>query len=76
MKNKQGEIVIPPIYSAITEIGNYHIPGPGPTSGWDIIGVKSYRIGLIGWYKIVNDNQMMLEIELSDEQIFERRMWT
>lgn len=76
MKNKLGDIVIPPIYSALTEIGNYHIPGPGPTSGWDIVGVKTYRLGLIGWYKIVGDNQMILEIELTDEQILERRMWT
>lgn len=76
MKNKQGEIVIPAIYSTLTEIGRYHIPGPGPTSGWDIVGVKSYRLGLIGWYKIVNDNQMILDTELTDEQICERRMWT
>lgn len=76
MKNKQGDIVIPPIYSLITEIGNYHIPGPGPTSGWDIVGVKTYRLGRIGWHEIVNDNQMRLVIELTAEQMEELSMLT
>lgn len=76
MRNSLGEIVIPPLYSSISSIGSYHIPGPGPTSGWDVIGVMTYRNGLTVWYEIVDGNYMKLVMELTAEQIEERSMWT
>lgn len=76
MKNKQDIIVIPPLYSSISSIGSHHIPGPGPTSGWDIVGVMTYRDGLTGWYELVDGNQMKLVIELTEEQIGKCKMMT
>lgn len=75
MKNKQGEIVIPPLYSRISSLGSYHYPGPGPVN-WHVVGVMTYRDGLTGWYEIVDGYQMNMVVELTEEQIKERQMWT
>lgn len=75
MKNKQGEIVIHPVYSRISSIGSYNYPGPGPIC-WHVVGVMTYRDGLTGWYEIVDGNHMKKILELTEEQIKERQMWT
>lgn len=76
LKNQEGEVVIPPIYSFLTPVGRYHIPGPGPRSGWDIVGVMTLRDKRTGWYEIVDKNKMKLVLECTSEEIKTRQMMT
>lgn len=75
MKNKQGEIIIHPLYSRISSLGSCHYPGPGPII-WHVVGIMAYRDGLTSWYDIVDGNHMKLVMELTEKQIKERQMWT
>ena len=62
-------------YEMISNIGRWHVPGGGPTSGFDYFGIETYRSGLTYYYSFEIGKFRLLEI-LSAEDIAEREAWT
>lgn len=62
-------------YEKISDIGIWHVPGGGPTSGIDYFGIKTHLSEITYYYSFENGEFELLEI-LSDEEIEEREMWT
>lgn len=62
-------------HETVSNIGVWHIPGPGPMSGMDYIGVKAVSQG-INYYYSFKDGQFNLLEKLSDKDIKEREKWS
>lgn len=62
-------------YEMISNIGLWHVPGGGPTSGLDYFGIKAYRSGITYYYSFEKGKFNLMEM-LSDEEVEEREMWT
>lgn len=74
MKDKSGSIVIPPIYNEIHGIAQMSIPGPGP--GRFIIGVKTKRGDMTGWYELNDSMKLEFIGEVSSSRLRELSMLT
>lgn len=62
-------------YEVISNIGLWHFPGGGPTSGYDYLGIVTHCSGKTYYYRFENGDFDLLEM-LSDEDIEERQKWT
>ena len=62
-------------YDVISYIGVWHVPGGGPTSGFDYFGIETRRSGMTYYYSFEGGKFVFLEM-LDDEDIESRAMWT
>lgn len=62
-------------YEKISNIGLWHVPGGGPSSGFDYFGIKAYSSGITYYYSYENGKFDLLEM-LSDKDVEERMTWT
>ena len=66
---------LPDGFDYISDIGLWHIPGPGPRSGWDYIGIEAKKGNLTFFYEFRQGSFKLLST-LSSEDIAERQAWT
>ena len=66
---------LPDDYDSISVIGVWHIPGGGPWSGYDYLGIKAVRNDITFYYSF-NKHVFTLEETLSSDDIRDRELWT
>lgn len=62
-------------FEKISNIGLWHVPGPGPTSGFDYFGIEAHRSGITYYYSF-ESGKFDLLVMLSDKDVEERKAWT
>lgn len=62
-------------YERVSNIGVWHIPGAGPTSGFDYFGIEAHHSGTTYYYSFENGIFNLLET-LSDKEIETRKSLT
>lgn len=66
---------LPDDYESISSINVWHVPGGGPRSGCDYIGIVAQKNGLNYYYEFKDGKFRSMET-LSEDQIRDRDMWT
>lgn len=62
-------------YDSISTIGIWHIPGGGPQSGYDFLGIVTVKENTTTYYSFIK-SEFELITSLRPDEIEERKMWT